>query len=197
MKTVLLNPFEKFSERTLILFGFISNLIGGYLGFLLNVRFDGVLDIHFAGKIKLYESFIDITIDILCITALLYIVGKLINSKTRFIDILSAIMIARIPLYFITFFNANNLMYTISHRMLYTIKSEKIDTFPLPDLLVILVFALISILFLVWFIILLYNGFKTATNAKETKHTLLFIVALIFSEVLSKILIYSLNIKLW
>jgi hypothetical protein len=50
--------------------------------------------------------------------------------------------------------------------------------------------SLLSLIVLVWSIILLYNGFKTATNAKEIKHNLYFAIVLIVSEILSKIILH-------
>ncbi|TDE45997.1 hypothetical protein E0I26_04735 [Flavobacterium rhamnosiphilum] len=193
MKTLLFNPFEKYSDRTLIAFGLLFSLIGGYLGFVFNARFDGVIDLHFVEKVSVYQPLFDIAIDIFCSSILLFSVGKLINNKTRFIDILSVSMIARIPFYFLSFFNINNLMYNISKRILSMIAPEKIHNFVITDIPVLLVVSMTTILFLIWLIVLLYNGFKVATNAKETKHTLFFIGALIFAEILSKILIITLN----
>jgi len=62
------------------------------------------------------------------------------------------------------------------------------------NLILILVFALIGILILVWFVVLAYNGFKVATNAKGTKSTLLFIVSLLVAEILSKIIFHQISI---
>ena len=67
-----------------------------------------------------------------------------------------------------------------------TVNPEKTMANNLPILLFFTAIVLIST---VWFFILLYNGFKTATNAKGTKSILLFITACILSEILTRILI--------
>jgi hypothetical protein len=193
MKTLLFNPFEKYSEKTLILFGFLFSLLGAFLGFVFNARFDGAVDLHFVEKVTIYQPFLDISIDITCISLFLFLLGKQINPKTRFIDILSASMIARIPLYCITFFNANNFIYDSTQKMLAMVKPGKIENVDVSDMLLVMVFAMVTILFLIWFLVLLFNGFKTATNAKETKHTLFFILAIVLAEILSKILIFTLK----
>ena len=193
MKTLLLNPFEKYSAKTLILFGLFLNLTGAYLGYFFNARFDGVVDLHFVEKVTIYQPVLDIGIDIACISIILFLVGKQINNKTRFIDILSASMIARTPLYFITFFNTNNFIYNSTQKMLAMVKPGKIENLDVSDMLVVMVFAMITILFLIWFILLLFNGFKIATNAKGTKPILLFILAIVIAEILSKTLIFTLN----
>lgn len=193
MKTLLFNPFEKYSDRTLIAFGLLFTLIGGYLGFVFNARFDGVIDLHFVEKVSVFQPLFDIVIDIFCSSILLFSVGKLINNKTRCIDILSATIIARIPFYFITFFNANNKAYAIFEGILTLAKSNQINTLETLDIFYLMLMTFAIIASLIWSMVLLYNGFKVATNAKETKHTLFFIGALIFAEILSKILIITLN----
>lgn len=193
MRTLLFNPFEKYSDKILIVFGLLFTLIGGYWGFVFNARFDGVIDLHFVENVSIYPPLLDIGIDIVTLTICLFVIGKLINNKTRCIDILSATMIARIPFYFITFFNANNKAYAISEGILTLAKSNQINTLEALDIFYLMLMTFAIIASLIWSMVLLFNGFKTAVNAKETKHTLFFIGALIFAEILSKILIITLN----
>jgi hypothetical protein len=191
MKTMLFNPFEKYSERVLLSVGLAFTIIGGYLGFVFNTRFDGVIDLHFVEKVPLYQPFLEIGITILYTTIFLFIVGKIINPKARIIDIFLASMIARIPYYFITFFNANNKAYTISQGILILVKSSKTNMLSSTDVFYLLLMSFAIIGSLIWFFVLLYNGFKTAVNAKETKHTALFIAAVVVAEIISKIVIIN------
>ncbi|KIA87532.1 hypothetical protein [Flavobacterium sp. AED] len=191
MKTLLFNPFEKYSERILIIVGLAFTVIGGYLGFVFNARFDGVIDLHFVEKVSLYQPILEIGINILCTTVLLFIVGKIINPKTRIIDIFLTSMIARIPYYIVTFFNANNKAYTISQGILNLVKSNKTNPLSSTDIFYLLLMSFAIIASLIWFIALLFNGFKTAVNAKETKHILLFIAAIVAAEIISKIVIIN------
>ena len=67
----------------------------------------------------------------------------------------------------------------------------KTDTVFGSDLIFILLFAMLTLAFVVWFFALLWNGFKVATNAKGIKPVILFIIAVLLSEIISKtILIY-------
>jgi uncharacterized membrane protein (DUF106 family) len=52
--------------------------------------------------------------------------------------------------------------------------------------------GIISILFFIWYMVLLYNGFKVAAHAKGTKPIVLFILALLLAEALSKVLFFIL-----
>jgi hypothetical protein len=53
--------------------------------------------------------------------------------------------------------------------------------------------TIVTLIALVLSVILLLKGYKTATNAKISKHFLLFAFALLVSEIVSKILIYLFN----
>jgi hypothetical protein len=57
----------------------------------------------------------------------------------------------------------------------------------------LVLFAGVSILFLAWFIFLLYQGYKVATNAKGAIEVVLFGVTLISAEVFSKIIFSLIN----
>lgn len=195
MKKLLLNPFEKFSETKLLLFGIAITLLGSYLGFVFNGRFDGAIDLHFSDEVTLPQPFIDNAINVFSISISLFLFGRIINKKTRFIDILIPSLVARLPFYFLPFTNINNFMVTFSNEIIGNLDIKNpvnfhIETF---DLIAILLFAIVSIGFLVWFVILLFNGFKIATNCKTPNHTLLFVFGIILAEILSKILIYFLN----
>jgi len=192
MKKLFFNPFEKNSETRLLVFGLIITAIGSYLGYLFSGRYDGVIDLHFTKNTTLAQPFIDNLINIVSLFAALFLVGKLINSKTRIIDILSPILISRVPFYLLTFFNFRNCISDVTASIV-----EKLDLKAMPteldlsplSMILLMLFAMISILCLVWFIILLYNGFKIATNCKTVAHKLYFALAIVAAEIISKILI--------
>ncbi len=186
--SILFNPYIKYTERQLILCGAVSLLIGSVLGYLFNARFDGVFDLHFVKNVPQMQPFLDNLTVIVSLFLCLLLVGKLTNKKTRIVDILAISLISRLPIYILVFFNINGLVYEISTSLLQQLGTGNFDIPPV-DLLIIIGFTIFSILALVWVCALLYNGFKVATHAKKLKSVLLFIVALIVAEVLSKIII--------
>lgn len=192
MKTIL-NPFLKYSEKLLVSVGILFLLLGGYAATLVNGRFDGVIDLHFVENVTFYQPFIDLIISITSVTIILFVLGKYINEKTRFIDILATSLIAKIPFYFLLFFNINSTIFIITEKMMLGLLKDKNLNLELSDTLILIASAVMTLLFLVWTIILLFNGFKTATNAKERKHYFLFAIAILISEILSKIIISTLN----
>lgn len=189
MRTLLLNPFERYNEKQLLISGIVITIMGSMLGFVFNARFDGVIDLHFVKKTSFFTVTLEIIIDVLCLTILLFILGKYINKKTRFVDILSPVLIARVPFYLLTIFNSNNFMFKKSENLIKTLQSGQIDNPDFNDLFIMLLFGLISIGFLIWFVIILYNGFKVATNTKGIKNNIFFAVSIIIAEILSKMLL--------
>ncbi|MBY0485877.1 MAG: YIP1 family protein [Flavobacteriaceae bacterium] len=193
MKTILFNPFQKYSEKQLFLFGWFLAITAAVLSLFFNGRFDGIIDLHFVEKTSIFTASLDIVICTGILSLLLFIIGKMINKKTRFIDVLVASLIAKIPFYFLLFFNINNKMYLVSQKLMDSILQKKdfnIETF---DMSLLVFSGIATFICLIWSMILLFNGFKTATNIKETKHIILFIVSVITAEVLSKIILFKLN----
>ncbi len=62
---------------------------------------------HLVGQISLWQPFADNAINILCLTFVLFLISKYLNPKTRAIDILTTVVIARTPYYILPLFNAD------------------------------------------------------------------------------------------
>lgn len=193
MKKIIFNPFQNYSEKQLITFGILAGIIGCFLALAFNGRFDGVLDLHFIEKTSIFTTVIDLTINIFILSALLFLVGKIVNKKTRFIDIIATSLIAKIPFYFLLFFNVNNKMYLVTEKLIDMVSKNKQINIENSEMVLLVFSGIATFTCLIWSVILLFNGFKTATNSKEAKHILLFALAIILAEVISKIIILKLN----
>lgn len=193
IKTIILNPFQKFSEKQLIAFGISATVIGGLLSLLFNGRFDGVLDLHFTEKTTIATTALDLIISFSILASILFLFGKIINKKTRLIDILATCFISKIPFFFLLFFNINNKMFLVTENLMKMVSTNKPTNFETPDIIFLMSSGITTFACLIWSIALLFNGFRTATNLKETKHILLFALAIILAEVASKIIILNLN----
>lgn len=190
MFLTLINPYTKFTDNKLLLFGFIATFIGIILGNYFNVRYDGAIDLHFVGQTNLKTTGLDLIIDIGVITLFLFIFGKIINKKTRILDVFIGCLIARFPFYLLTMCNFNNRFYTISQKL---ITKGNTNTLTSNDAAVLLVVSFLVILSLIWFFVLSYNGFKIATNLKNKLHIIYYIIAIFISEIISKYLIITYN----
>ena len=190
MKKLLFNPFEKYDGRPVLTLGLLATLIGSILGYAFNARFDGVIDMHFAPEVTFAEPFTDNIFNIAILFFVLYAAGRYINNRTRPIDILGIVMIARLPFYLDTFTNINNYMYDFGEKVM-SMGTDLAKIDPL-ELMLPAFIALIILPLLVWYIALLYNGFKTATNLKTSQHKAWFAIAIVIAEILSKILFFIL-----
>lgn len=189
----LYNPFELYSERQLLIFGLVLTLIGSFLGYLFNGRFDGIIDFHLLESVIFLEVVLDNFFNAVLLTILLFINGKIINSKTRFVDVLNASLLARIPFYILPFFNFNNVMYDVSNRTYDIMVAGSFNAISTPDIILLMLFSFVAICTLIWFSLLLWNGFKVATNAKGIKNIILFIFTILVAEVVSKYIITTFN----
>ena len=196
MKKVLFNPFDQFSERPLILFGISVTILLSMTGAFFNARFDGVIDLHFSTPTIFINTLTDNAVNIVILSLALFTLGKFRNNKTRFIDVFTASLIARIPYYMLPFFNWNNTVLIESEKLLkqfMTVQPGVAPQFESTQMLVLVLFAGFSLLFLAWFIYLLYQGYKVATNAKGGIEIILFGVTILIAEVFSKIIFYLIN----
>lgn len=187
------NPFEIFSEKQLLITGTIVLIIGSCIGFLFKGRFDGIVDLHFMENVTFSKVLVDNLINTLVVSVFLFLLGRFFNSKTRIIDVLNTSLIARIPFYVLPFFNTNNKMIEATDRLLEITSSSSIESLTPIDLFYVVVFGILALLTLVWFSILLWNGFKVATNAKGTKAVVLFIIVVLLAEIVSKYIITQFN----
>ena len=103
MKILLFKPFEKYSEKRLLLIGVFFTLLGSFFAYVFNIRFDGIIDIHIVPNTLSYQALLDNLINIFCLVLFLYISTKYINKKTRLIDILNTALVARTPFYLLPF----------------------------------------------------------------------------------------------
>lgn len=196
MKKILFIPFEQFSERPLILFGIATTIVLSMTGAFFNARFDGVIDLHFSTPTFFINTLTDNAVNIVILSLTLFTLGKFRNNKTRFIDVFTASLISRIPYYLLPFFNWNNMILTESNKLMeqfMTLQPGTVPQFESTQMFTLILFAGVSILFLVWFIYLLYQGYKVATNAKGAVEVVLFGITVLISEVVSKIIFYLIN----
>ncbi|TRW24679.1 hypothetical protein FMM05_09215 [Flavobacterium zepuense] len=185
---LLYNPFEKLTEVQLISLGIVFLALGSFLGYYFDARFDGVLDMHTGpSEVTIEQPFIDNIINTFTLFIVLYILGLIVNTKTRLVDIFAVSIIARSPLYLSTLINAGGFLDNIE-KNLDPSHPESIQ-FGAFDVFMILLMLPFILGTLVWFIALLYNGFKTATNIKYTGHKVAFGFSILIAEVISKLII--------
>lgn len=191
MKKKLKQPFETLQEKQLLTIGTLFLLIFSFIAFYTNTRFDGVIDMHHTANVLIHQPLLDNIVNTLCLGACLFGLAYFVNPKTRWIDILAIALICRIPIYFGALFNINNISITTGKHLIENL-STPTAMFDLPaiNLIVLTLLTIYSLVALVLFCILLYKGFKTATNARKLSHSLLLIPIVILAEIISKALVF-------
>ena len=184
----LFNPFSKFEENQLLIGGILVTILGTIIGFLCNVTFDGVLDMHIIEETTLIKVTIENTVNISTITLLLFVLGKIVNPKTRFIDILNTCLWHRFPLYFGAILSIILLPKNLNEKLL-----KGANIMENPSVLVLtVIFGILILLIAAYSIILLVYGFKTATNTKKWQHFVFFGITILIAEIISKYIFYKL-----
>jgi hypothetical protein len=189
----LFNPFEHYSEKALITLGIVLLSLGSLAAWCFSGRFDGVIDFHLVEDVAIWQPFADNAIASFSLVLPLFILAKTINKRTRLVDIITTSLIARTPFIFEPLFNIGGHLNDSTEKMVaqQVTRDTGVTVVAVPetqDLIIIILFALVSIVLLVRFATLLYNGFKTATNLRKTAHIIFFILTVIIAEVLSKII---------
>jgi len=193
MKTLLFKPFEKYSEQKLLIVGIIGTLIGAFLTYIFNCKFTRALKIIPIDDASIGLSVINSIVIVCCLTLFLFIAAKYTYKRTRFIDILVTAMVAYMPLYILTLLNINNNLKILTEDAIKHASLELANQVPLNIHIPLLLVRLLNFAILAWFIALLYNGFKTAANAKGTKAIVVFALAILLADIVSKIIIHQLN----
>ncbi|AWA29818.1 hypothetical protein HYN48_06860 [Flavobacterium magnum] len=186
---MIYNPFERLSTNSLLIAGILLTVAGGLLAWQFSAHYDGVLDLHFVAETQLQTPFIELLINIACLGLLLFLAAKKINPKTRQIDIICAVLVSRLPFYLMTPLNGGGRIYEATDRLQQMAVNNDIKSILPADMMLLAILGFVSLLFLVWFFALLWNGFKVACNAKGSRPVWYFIGTVIAAEVLSKILI--------
>ncbi len=188
--SIIFNPFSKFGEWPLLITGIAATLAGSFIGGYLNMTFDGFMDVHPAES-DFLQSITENVINIISVAAILFFLGLIINRKTRFIDLVNTAIIARIPTYLAALISANPILDNFAKRVMENPADLTNIYGDTTELTIVLVISCVVMFMFAWSIILLVNGFRTATNIKKILHWILFVFALILAEILSKYIIYN------
>jgi len=178
---LMLNPYMRLAGWQAFALGIVFILLTGIVGTYANVYFDGAIDMHFTEKATLKTSFNLLGIDILSVFLALSVAGIFISKNFRLIDILGTITLAKAP--FLLFAVASLLTKSPSNEQ---IIKNPLSIFSSASFVIVMLF---SVPIIIWYIILLYNAFKTSTGAKGNQVVIAFIIALLMAEIISKILI--------
>jgi hypothetical protein len=168
----LLNPIAHYNEYIILGIGLLS-VVGNVLaGHFLQFKMVSILKFQMmeAGLGEITKAAL---ISYGSAILALFLYGLWINRKTRILDIVNTVLLALIPPLAMLF---------VMRIPLFVQAQEKVMGDPtlvsFTDTVLLMLMALVALGLLAYFAVLLYRGFKTATNLKSTTQKVLFVVLL-------------------
>ena len=189
----LLNPFAFFNDKILLVIGIVAHFVFTYVAKLSDSFFPDFLSIKKNGTPYTYIDLLyQNTRNLLIAIGLLYILGKIINKRTRIIDIVNVVLISRIA-YYIVFIT--DFIPIVNNNMEKVLKGVTTNNLAVlqetSTMIVVLIVAFVAIFFICVMFYYLYIGFKTVTNLKTIQQTFAFIgtvlLIIIFTSILTLI----------
>lgn len=173
----LYNPFKWIAGLKSIVIGLAGLLIVSYTSFQTGTHLNGLTNIVFAKDSDFVFYLVEHLLSWISISMFFYISGLILSkSRIRIIDILGTSLLARIPLIIAPLF-----------RVLPFLKSFVFQSF---EMYMITGIYLISS---IWTIVLLFNGFKISCNLKNDRLIASFIVSILLSEIVTRLLLISIT----
>lgn len=189
IKKYLKNPFKVVQEKQLFLFGTIALILASFLQLFTYSRSISILKIASVSEVpQWWEVSLDAIITTLCMAIPLFVLGKIINKKTRFIDILNTVLIARIPLIIAIISDLNGYLTSKINAVIQNINNPEAISQQMNDLIPITIISISSLLALVAFGYYIYQGFKTATHLKKALHIIIFVILVLLSDLLTRLI---------
>lgn len=186
----LFNPFEKYSDYKLLLFGILFFLLTPFVSYYTQNRMTSFMRFDRPEEVlTLKSSFLYCSVSIACIILILYLIAIVFNKRSRFIDITNTILVSNainIPVLLLTHLIDVNKAFSSEGI------NENFYQYIINLLFIILITAFVISL-VIYSIVLFFNGFKTATNIKKLPQIILFVFIFFVSLMICQILIPQLK----
>ncbi|PRD51266.1 hypothetical protein [Sphingobacterium gobiense] len=99
MERLFLNPLKDYSEKNLLWIDMVGFLVGITISYFGKIVFDGIIQIYM-GATSLTAIILGNLSNMGILTLGMFMLTKVLYKKTRFVDILNNVLIARIPMLF-------------------------------------------------------------------------------------------------
>ncbi|AZB08172.1 hypothetical protein EG344_04520 [Chryseobacterium sp. G0162] len=186
-KTIF-NPFERFDEKLLLLVGILAIALSIVAGYWTGTTFTSIYRISSVENASFQTIVISTLLSFIAAIAVLFILGKILNSKTRIIDIVNTVLISQLVLILFQCIGKISSI-RLAGKNIIKYQSDPSGAFPFLDFMIMICMTVFSITTLIYSITLFYNGFKTATNIKKWQHIVLFCIVSLISTLVCQILI--------
>lgn len=189
-KNYILKPFESIQDKTLLVIGVLTGVVISCLQLLTHMRSIAILkQVALKSAPTLVQTLSDFAITTIVMTLGLFVFGKIINKKTRLIDILNTVLIARICLDISVLFDINGYLSDFSLQLIDNIANPEILFQSNPQGFVyFIITSFASILCLVGFGYYIYQGFKLATHLKKKYMIIIFVLIILLVDTLTRLI---------
>jgi hypothetical protein len=178
---LLLHPLDAMTTGQALLAGIVAAGVGLVLG-AAGVRFDGALDLHLTAAVApLATRVLDLLVAWPLVALVLWLGTRPLRRPARVIDFLAAVGVARV-------------VYVLGAGLLALLPGRRVEGATLgyahehPAHVALI--AIIGLYFVVWLVVLLYNGVKTASGLSGKPLVVAFTLLLIAAEVASKLVLH-------
>jgi hypothetical protein len=186
----LFTPFKFIAGTKALIAGIIVMALISVLSWQSNIRFDGVLDIHMGSSASYLVHAIYQAVTWVTLTWVFYVTARIVSkSETRLIDIAGTMALSQAPLILTALwgfipgihidFGDINLL-SLNEIML-ILKDNKG---------ILILNMIVFVISTIWVIVLRYNAYTVSANVKGMVAIVSFAVAILVSEIISKIVLY-------
>ena len=181
----LINPFEQVAEKKLLAIGIIAALVTVFICYFNQVLFRGSLQLVNDYPKSWYICLVNIGINLMAHIVLIYSVAKLRYNKTRFIDVLAVVLFSHVATSILGIITTIPFFDHAIKELGFAVLDNgfSVETFPKSLLLIVGLFAMLSICLLILFFYWLVVGFKVVTNSKNKFDGLLIIILVLLLNI--------------
>ena len=179
----LFNPFIRIAGVTSLALGLAVIVVGGAVAGIAEIRFDGLLDMHFAVSVPLWLPIVEGLLNWAVISALFMLAALLFGGGgVRLVDIAGTQALARAPL-----------IPAAAICLAPPVRASFADWSSAPpslDLALLNASVLVMIaMCVVWMVALMWNAFRVSCDLKGGRGVLVFVVVVLIGELISRFLL--------
>lgn len=174
LSALLQNPFERFGGEATSVVGLVVAALG-VLATRFHVRFDGAFDVHTHGEaVTLLQAVLDQVLAFPFTALVFWLLARVHASGTRYVDVLGVVGVSRAPS-------------TLAALLLGVVVGADVGPGKLTmGFIVAVCLAALGLQFY-W----LYRGVSTARGRRDGRTVVVFVTAIIASEILSKLVLQA------
>ncbi|MCL1867492.1 MAG: hypothetical protein FWF72_00865, partial [Paludibacter sp.] len=188
----LFRPFQFIAGGKALIYGVLVMFALVGLCYLTDTVFDGALDSHYiCEKSTILEQIYCVFGVYIIMVIIFYITALIVSGKNvRLIDIAGTFALAKTPLIPVALMGFWSLSKSLCGIDLTDFSPDAIQQM-MFIVLKMSPMLIVSVAMLVWYIVLMYNGYSVSANVRGIKGVLTFIAALLVSEILSKVFLWA------